>query len=89
MIIPHIKDYEKLDTPNAKMLALRKAIEFIKEEEYKVLSECVSCRCGFLMSHEYFNKHSTIYINPNGKEVEWVDCPCCGGQIYKEMVGRK
>lgn len=80
----HLENYDKLTTPNAKMLALRKAEQAIEEEKRKLFDSCVQCKCGFLMFKSKFDALKQTYINPNDRSVSWVDCPVCNKQIYSK-----
>ena len=86
-MINHLEHYDKLTTPNARMLVLRKAKEAIEEEEQKIKDSCVQCTwCKYLMEHNIFDRDKQVYTNPNGREVAWVECPICRQEIFKRRV---
>lgn len=79
----HLENYDKLWSPNAKMMALKRAKEALDEEIMKIYNSTVLCKCGFLMEKDEFEERKITHVNPNGFPIYWVDCPCCGKPIYR------
>ena len=86
-MINHLKDYDKITSTNAKMLALRAQQKAIEEEISNILSRNFKCqKCGYLMPIETYNERKSIHLpdpyNEEDKYIEFCNCPCCGELLY-------
>jgi hypothetical protein len=84
-MIDHLENYDKLDTPNGKMFALRKQKEAIEAEMQALEASCVRCQCGYLIDKNDFNRKKQIYIPQESDQpvVEFCFCPACGKILFR------
>lgn len=82
MTLKNLKDYHKLNSPNAQMLALRRARQEIELMIKQLEQDTVRCKCGYMMYKKDFRR-SAIIIPDYYDEltVASKSCPCCGGLI--------
>lgn len=85
-MINHLKDYDKITSPNAKMVALRAQQRAIEEEIQNLYSRNYRCRtCGYLMPIEVYKEKVHIHNpDPNveyDRYMEMCICPCCGNMM--------